>query len=443
MPGAKQENQTSGELAASALPAIALCRDCAHLTPIDTEAPPSRCPSCQSPRLLMHDELTALGVAHLDCDAFYAAVEKRDNPDLLDKPVIIGGGQRGVVSTCCYIARIHGVHSAMPMFKAKAACPDAIIIPPDMEKYGRVGREVRQMMKDLTPLVEPLSIDEAFMDLRGTERLHGGPPAQSLVRLVKRIDSEIDISVSIGLSHNKFLAKLASDLDKPRGFSIIGEAETLSFLATLPVSAIWGVGKAMQARLARDGIRNVSQLQKMDERDLARRYDSLGLRLARLARGQDSRKIIPTSLTKSISSETTFSKDLTDYDALEKHLWQLSEKTAQRCKEKQMAGKTIVLKLKADRFSALTRNRAIANPTQLADVIFETSRHLLQNVIQEKPGVSYRLIGVGVSSLVDADHADPLDLADPDKEKRKAAEQAMDKLRDKFGKNTIKKGRGL
>jgi DNA polymerase-4 len=421
----------------------ALCRDCAHISQIDADASLSRCPNCLSPRLLQHEEITHLGVAHLDCDAFYAAVEKRDNPELHDKPVIIGGGRRGVVSTCCYIARIHGVHSAMPMFQALAACPDAVVVPPNMEKYDKVGREVRAMMQDLTPLVEPLSIDEAFMDLRGTQRLHGGPAAQTLVNLVKRIDDNIGISVSIGLSHNKFLAKLASDLDKPRGFSLIGEAETLAFLATLPVGAIWGVGKAMQARLARDGIRYVSQLQKMDERDLAKRYDSLGLRLARLSRGIDNRPIIARAASKSISSETTFTQDLVNYDDLEKHLWRLSERTAQRCKNKNMAGKTLVLKLKSDRFTSLTRNKALPNPTQLADVIFETSRSLLRQLMKDRPGTAYRLIGVGLSGLVDASQADPLDLADPDQQKRKAAEQAMDKLRDKFGDSSIQKGRGL
>jgi DNA polymerase-4 len=421
----------------------ALCRDCAHISQIDADASLSRCPNCLSPRLLQHEEITHLGVAHLDCDAFYAAVEKRDNPELHDKPVIIGGGRRGVVSTCCYIARIHGVHSAMPMFQALAACPDAVVVPPNMEKYDKVGREVRAMMQDLTPLVEPLSIDEAFMDLRGTQRLHGGPAAQTLVNLVKRIDDNIGISVSIGLSHNKFLAKLASDLDKPRGFSLIGEAETLAFLATLPVGAIWGVGKAMQARLARDGIRYVSQLQKMDERDLAKRYDSLGLRLARLSRGIDNRPIIARAASKSISSETTFTQDLVNYDDLEKHLWRLSERTAQRCKNKNMAGKTLVLKLKSDRFTSLTRNKALPNPTQLADVIFETSRSLLRQLMKDRPGTAYRLIGVGLSGLVDASQADPLDLADPDQQKRKAAEQAMDKLRDKFGDGSIQKGRGL
>ena len=419
----------------------ALCRDCGHQTPLPVNM--ERCPTCKSPRLLKHDELTNLGVAHLDCDAFYAAVEKRDNPELADKPVIIGGGRRGVVSTCCYIARIHGVHSAMPMFKATKACPDAVIIKPDMEKYGRIGRELRDMMRELTPLVEPLSIDEAFMDLRGTERLHGGAPALSLNKLVNRIEREIGITVSIGLSHNKFLAKLASDLNKPRGFSIIGEAETLGFLATLPVDAIWGVGKAMQARLARDGIRHVAQLQKMDEADLARRYDSMGLRLARLARGQDNRKIVPSAAAKSISSETTFNEDLNDVETLEKHLWRLSEKTAKRCKAKGVAGKTVVLKMKADRLSSMTRNVSLPDPTQLADVMFDKGRAMLRQILQEAPGQKYRLIGIGVSGLVDDKLADPPDLADPDKFRRKAAEQAMDALRDKFGDGSIKKGRSL
>ena len=418
-----------------------LCRDCATLFEAQPET--RRCLTCHSPRLIRHSELPELGVAHLDCDAFYAAVEKRDNPALVDKPVIIGGGRRGVVSTCCYVARIHGVHSAMPMFQATKACPDAVIITPDMEKYGRVGREVRTLMQELTPLVEPLSIDEAFMDLRGTEKLHGGPPAQTLIRLVNKIENEIGITVSIGLSHNKFRAKLASDLNKPRGFSIIGAAETLDFLATMPVSAIWGVGKVMQARLARDGIRHIAQLQTMDEADLARRYDSTGLRLARLARGQDSRKIAPPAAAKSISSETTFNEDLSDSAALEKHLWRLSEKTATRCKNKGVAGKTIVLKMKADRLSSLTRNRALPDPTQLADVIFDSARYMMRQVLSEKPGTKFRLIGVGVAGMVDERLADPPDLADPDKAKRKAAEQAMDSLRDKFGQSTIKKGRGL
>lgn len=418
-----------------------LCRDCGTRTQVMDAR--RRCATCKSPRLISHDELFQLGVAHIDCDAFYAAIEKRDNPDLHDKPLIIGGGRRGVVSTCCYIARIKGVHSAMPMFQAKKLCPEAVIVRPDMEKYQKVGYQIRDLMREYTPLVEPLSIDEAFLDLRGTDRLHGGPPAQSLVQLVNRIEEDIGITVSVGLSHNKFLAKLASDLDKPRGFSIIGAAETLTFLADLPVNAIYGIGKAMQKKLSRDGIRTIGQLQKMDERDLVARYDSIGLRLARLSRGQDSRKIVPQSVAKSISSETTFNEDLAKLGALEKHLWALSERTAERCKRKNMAGTTIVLKLKTSSFTTLTRNRAIPDPTQLADTIFSVGKTLLSQLLAEKPGTKFRLIGIGVSGLVDGTHADPPDLADPDKSRRKAAEQAMDNLRDKFGRGAIKKGRSL
>ena len=267
-------------------------------------------PACGGPRLVRHPELDALSVAHVDCDAFYATVEKRDNPAIADKPVIVGGGSRGVVAAACYVARTFGVHSAMPMFKALKACPHAIVIPPDMQKYARVGREVRDAMLALTPAVEPLSIDEAFLDLSGTERVHGAAPAVTLARFQRRVETEIGVTVSVGLSHNKFLAKIASDLDKPRGFAVIGRAETLAFLAERPVSIIWGVGKAMQERLARDGITTIAHLREMRRRTLVRRYGSMGLRLARLARGEDFRAVSPDRRAKSISAETTFDRDV-------------------------------------------------------------------------------------------------------------------------------------
>ena len=281
---------------------------------LSDRAPPAaqRCPACGSPRLLWHPELHRLAIAHLDCDAFYAAIEKRDDPSLADKPVIVGGGKRGVVSTACYIARIHGVHSAMPMFQALKLCPGAVVIPPAMEKYAAVGREVRALMLELTPLVEPISIDEAFLDLSGTERLHRASPARSLVRLALRIEQEIGITVSIGLSFNKFLAKIASDLNKPRGFSVIGKAEAVAFLRDKPVGLIWGVGRKTQERLAADGIRTIGTLQGMSEADLARRYGVIGLRLARLARAEDSRAIDPHGGAKSISAETTLETDVSD-----------------------------------------------------------------------------------------------------------------------------------
>ncbi|MEI2384155.1 DNA polymerase IV [Breoghania sp. JC706] len=416
----------------------ALCRDClTPLAPGSLRARAPRCPSCGSPRIVAHAELGELAIAHIDCDAFYASIEKRDDPSLADKPLIIGGGTRGVVSTACYIARISGVHSAMPMFKALEACPDAVVMPPNMEKYGRVGREIRTMMRDLTPLVEPLSIDEAFLDLTGTERLHHAAPAETLARFAARVEREVGITVSVGLSHNKFLAKLASDMDKPRGFSVIGRAETVSLLAGLPVSRIWGVGKALEAKLAADGIRTIAQLQTADETDLARRYGAMGLRLARLARGHDARKVNPDSEAKSVSAETTFNTDISDPSELVKILRRLSEKVSFRLKKAGIAGRTVTLKLKTPDFRTHTRSRQLADPTQLADRIFRMGRDLLAG---ETDGRRFRLLGIGVADLCDAAFADPADLVDEAATRAAKAEHAVDSLREKFGKDAVELG---
>lgn len=409
------------------------CRDCLRGQPEGLR----RCKACGSPRLVYHRELYNLTLAHIDCDAFYASVEKRDNPELADKPVIVGGGKRGVVSTCCYIARIHGVRSAMPMFKALEACPQAVVIKPDMEKYARVGRQIRAMMEELTPLVQPLSIDEAFLELKGTERLHHDPPARVLARFARKIEQEIGITVSVGLSYCKFLAKVASDLQKPRGFSVIGEEEAVSFLAPRPVTTIWGVGKAFAATLEKDGIRTIGQLQEMDETDLMRRYGTIGQRLSRLSRGIDDREVHLNDPAKSVSAETTFFEDIWRYDDLVVHLRSLSEKVAWRLKKSGIAGQTVVLKLKTADFKGRTRNRRLDDPTQLADRIFRTGLSLLE---KETDGTRYRLIGIGVTDLTDAATADPPDLIDEQAGRRARAEAAMDKLRDKFGKGTVQTG---
>jgi DNA polymerase-4 len=409
------------------------CRDC--LTQISRAA--ERCPACGSPRLVFHAELYRLAIAHLDCDAFYAAIEKRDDPTLADKPVIVGGGRRGVVSTACYVARIRGVRSAMPMFQALKACPDAVVIRPNFEKYTAAGREVRRLMEELTPLVEPISIDEAFMDLTGTEAVHKAPPALALARLQKRIEETMGITVSIGLSFNKFLAKIASDLAKPRGYSVIGEAEAMSFLADKPVGLIWGVGKAMQARLAADGLRTIGALQRMDEADLGRRYGSMGLRLARLSRARDSRTVEPRGEAKSVSAETTFGADIADAHELKAILRALSEKVSHRLKRAEMAGVTVTLKLKTSDFRLRTRSRQLCDPTQLADRIYTTAGELLA---PETDGTRYRLIGVGVSEFADPKLADPDDLIDPAAKKRAAAEAAVDRIRDRFGNNAVELG---
>jgi DNA polymerase-4 len=409
------------------------CRDC--LTQISR--PATRCPACGSPRLVFHPELYRLAIAHLDCDAFYAAIEKRDNPSLADKPVIVGGGRRGVVSTACYIARIRGVRSAMPMFQALKACPDAVVIRPNFEKYSAAGREVRRLMEELTPLVEPISIDEAFMDLAGTEAVHKAPPALALARLQKRVEDAVGITVSIGLSLNKFLAKIASDMKKPRGYSVIGEAEAVAFLADKPVGLIWGVGKTMAARLAADGLRTIGSLQRLEETELARRYGSMGLRLARLSRAQDSRTVEPRGEAKSVSAETTFGEDVADAHELRAILRALAEKVSRRLKRAEMAGVTLTLKLKTSDFKIRTRSRQLTDPTQLADRIFATAADLLA---PEADGTRYRLIGVGVSEFADPKLADPEDLVDATARKRAAAEAAVDRIRDRFGNDAVELG---
>ena len=415
-----------------------LCRDCLWTT--QGTATPARCPACNSPRLRGHDELASLAIAHIDCDAFYASIEKRDAPDLRDKPVIVGGGRRGVVSAACYIARRYGVRSAMPMFKARRACPQAVVIAPDMRKYAQVGRQVREILKSYTPLVEPLSLDEAFLDLSGTDRLHGGAPARTLALIVRRIEAEVGVSASIGLSYNKSLAKIASDLDKPRGFAVIGRAEARDFLAGQPVSIIWGAGRALQRKLAKDGIISVAQLQQMDQDELVARYGAMGLRMAQLARGVDPRQVTPNAPTKSVSSETTFADDIGDAEELDRILWQQCERVAARLKASGLAGGTVTLKLKTADFQIRTRSQSLPNPTQLADTIYRHCQRLLR---READGTRYRLLGAGVSQLVADAHADPLDLADPGAGQRAEAERALDRVRERFGSEAIRKGRGL
>ena len=325
----------------------------------------------------------------------------------------------------------------MPMFKALKACPHATVLKPDMAKYVRVGREVRKLMFGLTPLVEPLSIDEAFMDLTGTQRLHGMTPARSLARFAKRVEAEIGITVSIGLSANKFLAKIASDLDKPRGFAVLAKDEAMAFLGQQPVGFIWGVGKAGAARLQRDGFTTVADLQRADEGDLMKRYGVEGRRLWRLSRGIDERLVNPERETKSVSAETTFSEDIASYKPLEKLLWSLSEKVSSRLKTSGIAGSTVTLKLKTADFRLRTRARSLGDPTQLAARIFDAGRDLLA---KETDGTRFRLLGIGVSNLDVAEKADADDLIDLRAKRTHEAELAVDKVREKFGKAAMVKG---
>jgi DNA polymerase-4 len=408
----------------------AFCRDCLA----DAADTATRCRSCGSPRVVRHADLHKLAIAHIDCDAFYATIEKRDDPSIADKPVIVGGGKRGVVATCCYITRTYGVRSAMPMFEAMRRCPHATVIKPNMAKYVAVGRQVREAMLKLTPSIEPLSIDEAFLDLTGTERLHGMSPAKVLARLAREVERDLGITISIGLSANKFLAKIASDLDKPRGFAVLSPAEATTFLAEKPVGFIYGVGKVGAGKLADDGFRTVADLQRADEHDLMRRYGVEGSRLWRLARGIDDRKVDPERDTKSVSAETTFDRDIADFRPLELHLWELSEKVSSRLKSHALAGSTVTLKLKTDDFKIRTRARSLGAPTQLAARIFAAGRDLLRH---EVGSTRYRLIGIGVSNIEEAPEADLGDLIDARTAK---AEHAVDALRAKFGRDAVVKG---
>lgn len=414
-----------------------LCRDC-----LRGEAPGTAgsCPGCGSALMIAHAELDQLTIAHIDCDSFYASVEKRDDPSLWNLPVIVGGGKRGVVLAACYVARRYGIHSAMPMYKALKACPDATIVRPDMEKYSRVGGEVRALMRDVTPLVEPISIDEAFLDLSGTERLHHGSAARTLAGLAARIEAKVGVTVSVGLSYNKFLAKIASGQDKPRGFAVIGRDEAVDFLRDQPVDLLWGVGEVMRARLARDGITHIGALQSLPEAELVRRYGGIGERLARFSRGRDARKVTPGSGRKSLSAETTFGDDISDAAGLKRKLWPLCEKVARRIKGEGIAGRCVTLKLKTARFRLRTRAMTLPHPTMLAEVIYREGVRMLA---RETDGTAFRLIGIGLSEFADAVEADPVDLADPGIGHVKMVEQTVESIRDRFGRDAIGKGRRL
>lgn len=411
-----------------------LCRACAR------EIGVGRC-ACGEDQPLEHDELATLSIAHLDCDAFYASIEKRDDPSLQPHPVIVGGGKRGVVSTCCYVARAYGVRSAMPMFKALKLCPQAKVVHGDMRKYVEEGRIIRRMMEDLTPQVQPLSIDEAFMDLSGTEALHGGLPAQSLVKLQNKIWEERQLTVSIGLSFNKFLAKTASDLDKPRGFSVIGRGEALAFLETRSVGTLPGVGPAGATGLERNGLKTIGDIRSAGPQRMRALYGEWGGHLFALSMADDPRKVNPHGERKSISAETTFFEDVSDIETLEDILWPLCEKVATRCRASDTAGLTLTLKLKNSHFKIITRRRQMAEPTLLASRIFAYARELLAADVNGK--TKYRLIGVSLSDFSDAASADKGDMLDTQTPKRAAAEAAIAKARGKFGKDAVQTGRAL
>ena len=412
----------------------ALCRDCG--------ADPGEalvCPTCGHRRIIRHPELLTLTVAHVDCDAFYCSVEKRDRPELMARPVIVGGGVRGVVSAACYVARMYGVRSAMPMFKALKACPDAVVIKPDFAKYTAAARQIRGLMEALTPLVQPLSIDEAALDLAGTQALHGAAPAAVLARFALAVEKQVGVTVSIGLARNRLMAKIAAGRDKPRGFCVIGE-EAPRLLAPEPVRLLPGIGPALAKKLEGMGITRLGHLQALDEGTARRRLGDEGPALVQRALGQDSRLVRPERETKSISAETTFNSDLTERAALERELWRLAEKLANRLRGSDYAAAGVVLKLKTVAFASRTRTHRLPHPTRLPELLFETARGMLA---REVDGTAWRLIGIGAQPLAPGAQADPPDLADPAQPRRAAAQTAIDALRDRFGAKAVVRGRGF
>ena len=398
------------------------------------------CPSCESLNVISHKEIEKLDIAHVDCDAFYASIEKRDNPKLKNSAVIIGGGKRGVVSTACYLARIKGVRSAMPMFKALKLCPNAIIIKPNMSKYKDASKKIHNLMNQMTPLTEPISLDEAFLDLSGTKKLHKKIPAVLLAELSKKISQEVGISVSIGLSYNKFLAKICSELDKPKGFSLLGKSEAKKFLNDRPVEILWGVGKTLKRKLNDDGIITIGQIKEIDIQEIINRYGSIGSHIYSLSQGNDLRRVIPQRPIKSISHEITFENDINNKEILKKKLWLLCEKVSKRSKEKGLGGQTITLKLKTKEFKLISRSCKIEEPTQIGELIFQHSKALLD---RENDKIKYRLIGVGISNLKDSELCDLYDLVNISKTKNAKIEYAIDDIRNKFGQDLIKKGRSI
>jgi DNA polymerase-4 len=398
----------------------------------------TRCFDCGSPRTINLEAADRLAIAHVDCDAFYAAVEKRDDVNLRDKPVIVGGsGPRAVVATCCYIARTFGVRSAMPMSRARALCPNAVVLPPDMARYARVGREIRARMLELTPLVEPLSIDEAFLDLTGCDGSNGASAAETLARLARQVEVRIGVTVSVGLSYCKFLAKLASDLDKPRGFAVITREEAKAWLAPQSVGRLWGVGRIGRERLERSGFRVIGDLQRIDEWAAVSRLGDDGLRLWRLGQGCDDRPVVAEREPKSISSETTFDCDISDKAELTRILLVHCDRVAARLRKEGLSACGLTLKLRLPDFTLRTRSRAGMKATQLAPRLFEAARPLLD---AQPDRTAYRLLGIAATELALAEHADEDDLVGGDGDREKFREAAIASLRDRYGPAAVQRG---
>jgi DNA polymerase-4 len=380
-----------------------------------------------------------LTILHVDMDAFYASVEQRDRPELRGQPVIVGGTQgRGVVCAASYEARPFGVHSAMPISTARRLCPQGIFVPVRMGHYAQISRQIREIFLSMTPLVEPLSLDEAFLDVRGCEGLFG--PAPDMARQIKsRIRAETDLIASVGVAPNKFLAKLASDLGKPDGLVVV-QAETVAdFLTPLPVSRIWGVGAKAEKRLHALGIRTIGQLAATPEQTLIDHFGEVGRHIWQLAHGQDDRQVVPDREAKSISTETTFVADIGDREVLRACLLDLVDHLAMRLRQQDVRARTIDVKIRSSDFRTITRAQALAEPTNGTDALWQAALPLFEKSLSPDL-LPVRLLGVGAARLT-RDVAIQGDLFEnPVRQKQSALDQTVDAIRGVFGKDAIQRG---
>jgi DNA polymerase-4 len=384
-----------------------------------------------------------LHILHVDMDAFYASVEQRDRPELRGLPVIVGGSAqgRGVVCATSYEARKFGIHSAMPASRARRLCPGGIFLPVCMKHYAQVTRQIRDIFLAFTPLVEPLSLDEAYLDVRGCESLFG--PAVDIARQLKeRIRRETGLVASVGVASNKFLAKLASDLSKPDGLLVAEPGQVTTFLAALPVNRIWGVGAKGERRLHRLGIRTVGELAATAEKVLIDHFGEAGRHVWQLAQGRDDRPVLPDREAKSVSTETTFARDIGDRSVLRSWLLELVEQLGQRLRHVGVAGRTVELKVRTSDFQTYVRSTTLAEPTDVTEVIWQAARELFERRVREE-WLPLRLLGVGASGLTPSATAEGYLFEEPWRTKQRALDRATDAIHKAFGTDSIRRAHSL
>lgn len=380
-----------------------------------------------------------LTILHVDMDAFYASVEERDRPQLRGQPIIVGGvGGRGVVSAASYAARAFGVHSAMPMTRARQLCPQGIYLPVRMQHYAAISRQIRDIFVAFTPLVEPLSLDEAFLDVRGCEALFGDAPA--IARQIKtRIKTETGLTASVGVAPNKFLAKLASDYGKPDGFVVVPSNQVTAFLRPLPVGRIWGVGAKAEKRLHALGVRTVGELAALPEAALAQHFGAGGRHFWRLAHGLDDRTVVPDREAKSISTETTFARDVGDRHVLRVWLLDLVDHLGGRLRHAGLYAAAIDVKLRSSDFRTITRSQTLPEPTHQTDVLWQHAAGVFERSLTREL-MPIRLLGVGAARLARTGSVQRQLFDADEKEQQTALDQTIDAIRGQFGAGAIRRG---